>query len=57
MPPHYLVAAPQDGSIAALPEPAEEMAHLPRVIRTLVQRRRTVKELIKTERDPVSAMK
>jgi hypothetical protein len=57
LPPHYLVAAPQDGSIAALPEPAEEMAHLPRVIRTLVQRRRTVKELIKTERDPVSAMK
>jgi hypothetical protein len=32
------------------------MAHLPRVIRTLVQRRRTVKELIKTERDPASAM-
>ncbi len=39
--------------MAALPEPSEEMAHLPRVIRTLVQRRRTVKDLIKREADPV----
>lgn len=46
---HY----PQDGGMAALPEPSEEMAHLPRVIRTLVQRRRTVKDLIKREADPV----
>lgn len=43
----------QDGGMAALPEPSEEMAHLPRVIRTLVQRRRTVKDLIKREADPV----
>lgn len=39
--------------MAPLPEPSEEMAHLPRVIRTLVQRRRTVKDLIKRESDPV----
>ena len=39
-----------------LPEPSEEMAPLPRVIRTLVQRRRTVKELIKGERDPVGGL-
>ncbi|PRW60975.1 DNA polymerase alpha catalytic subunit [Chlorella sorokiniana] len=47
------VVRPKDGAMAALPEPSEEMAHLPRVIRTLVQRRRTVKELIKRESDPV----
>lgn len=39
--------------MAALPEPSEEMAHLPRMIRTLVQRRRAVKDLIKRESDPV----
>jgi len=44
----------QDASMmAALPEPSQEMAPLPRVIRGLVQRRRTVKDLIKSERDPV----
>lgn len=37
----------------ALPEGTEEQAHLPRIIRALVQRRRTVKDLIKSERDPV----
>lgn len=44
----------QDGGMAALPEPSEEMAYLPRMIRTLVQRRRAVKDLIKRESDPVS---
>lgn len=43
----------QDGGMAALPEPSEDMAYLPRVIRTLVQRRRSVKDLIKRESDPV----
>ena len=48
----------QDGGIAPLPEPSgEEQAHLPRVIRALVQRRRTVKDLIKSERDPVGAVR
>ena len=41
--------------MAGLPEPSEEMAHLPRVIRALVQRRRSVKDLIKRESDPVRA--
>jgi hypothetical protein len=39
--------------VPALPEGTEEQAHLPRIIRALVQRRRTVKDLIKSERDPV----
>lgn len=47
------VARPKDGGMAALPEPSEDMAYLPRVIRTLVQRRRSVKDLIKRESDPV----
>lgn len=47
------VQRPKDGCMAALPEPSEEMAYLPRLIRALVQRRRAVKDLIKTERDPV----
>ncbi len=43
----------QDGSIPPLPPPpsGDETAVLPRVIRTLVQRRRAVKDLIKGERD------
>lgn len=45
----------QNGSIPMLPEPSEQLAVLPRVIRTLVQRRRTVKDLLKSERDPVGA--
>ncbi|KAI3432425.1 hypothetical protein D9Q98_003979 [Chlorella vulgaris] len=47
------VIRPQDGGVPALPEGTEEQAHLPRIIRALVQRRRTVKDLIKSERDPV----
>ncbi|PSC73303.1 DNA polymerase alpha catalytic subunit [Micractinium conductrix] len=47
------VVRPKDGHMAGLPEPSEEMAHLPRVIRALVQRRRSVKDLIKRESDPV----
>lgn len=39
--------------MAALPAGCEEQAHLPRVIRALVQRRRSVKDLIKRESDPV----
>lgn len=49
-PPAHLL---QDDTVPPLPEPNEQMAVLPRVIRTLVQRRRTVKDLLKSERDPV----
>lgn len=47
------VARPDDDSVPALPETSEELATLPRVIQTLVQRRRQVKALLKDEKDPV----
>lgn len=51
-------ACMQDASMmAALPEPSQEMAPLPRVIRGLVQRRRMVKDCIKSERDLVRGMR
>ena len=48
-------AAAQEGGVPALPPPpGDDPAVLPRVIKTLVQRRRAVKDLIRSERDPVS---
>jgi hypothetical protein len=43
--------------VPQLPDPAKYPAPgiLPRVIRTLVERRREVKKLLKTEKDPVTA--
>lgn len=47
------VVRPEGGGIPSLPEPSEERAPLPRVIGALVQRRRRVKDMIKTEKDAV----
>lgn len=47
------VDRPEDDSVPALPETSDELATLPRVIQTLVQRRRQVKALLKNEKDPV----
>ncbi|KAL6785075.1 POLA1 [Auxenochlorella protothecoides x Auxenochlorella symbiontica] len=47
------VVRPKDGAVPALPPPSEELAVLPKVLQTLVQRRRTVKDLLKSERDAV----
>lgn len=45
------VERPEDGSVPPLPEPGAEAAPLPRLLRTLVQRRRAVKDLLKNERN------
>ncbi|KAK2077328.1 hypothetical protein QBZ16_004962 [Prototheca wickerhamii] len=48
------VARPETPDAApALPPPSEELAVLPRVLQTLVQRRRAVKDLLRSERDAV----
>lgn len=47
------VERPKDGAIAPLPPTANELAVLPNVLRRLVQRRRAVKDLLKTERHPL----
>jgi DNA polymerase alpha subunit A len=41
-------------SLPELPDPTEEAGVLPRVIRTLVERRREVKRLLKSESDPTT---
>ncbi|CAG9462303.1 unnamed protein product [Pedinophyceae sp. YPF-701] len=48
------VERPEDGAIAPLPQASSEMAPLPTIIRSLVQRRRQVKSMLKGERDPVT---
>lgn len=48
------VERPKRGALAALPAATGEMAPLPAVIQELVKRRRRVKSLLKTERDPVT---
>jgi DNA polymerase alpha subunit A len=45
------VERPEDGSVPPLPEPGAEAAPLPGLLRTLVQRRRAVKDLLKNERN------
>ena len=47
------VERPSGENIASLPEASGEKAPLPRVIGALVERRRRVKEMIKTERDSI----
>ncbi len=47
------VERPPEGAMARLPDASGEKAPLPRVIGTLVDRRRRVKEMIKGERDSV----
>lgn len=47
------VERPKDGGIAPLPPTANELATLPSVLRRLVQRRRAVKDLLKSERNPL----
>ena len=47
------VERPPEGAMARLPDASGEKAPLPRVIGTLVERRRRVKEMIKGERDSV----
>ena len=46
------VSRPEDGTIPPLPEPCRDAAPLPRLLKTLVQRRRSVKDMLRTERDP-----
>ncbi|KAK9841868.1 hypothetical protein WJX81_008187 [Elliptochloris bilobata] len=45
------VRHPDDGGIAPLPEPSQDMAILPKVIHGLVQQRREAKALLKGERN------
>ena len=47
------VERPPEGAMARLPDASGEKAPLPRVIGTLVERRRRVKEMIKGQRDSV----
>jgi DNA polymerase elongation subunit (family B) len=41
-----------DGGLPPLPEESLECGVLPRVIKTLVERRRVVKKIMKTEQNP-----
>ena len=48
------VARPAEGEAVSLPPSTDDPAPLPTVIRELVERRRHVKRLLKTERDPLT---